>query len=51
VSSKNHENRPHLFPKEVDQTSRATTVTTQDEQAKEHNQKQDNVGNYREDEV
>jgi hypothetical protein len=45
------EDRPHLFPKKVDQASRATTVTTQDEQAKEHDKKQDNVRKYHEDET
>ena len=45
------ENRPHLFPEEVGQTNRATTSTTQDEQAKKHDQKQDDVGNYRRDEI
>ena len=38
-----------LFPKAAGQTKRATIVATQNEQANEHDQKQDQVGNYRRD--
>jgi hypothetical protein len=40
---------PHLFPEDARQTKRATIVVTQNEQANEHDQKQDQVGNYRRD--
>ena len=38
---------PHLFPDEAGQTKRNTVATAHDEQTGEHDQKQDNVGNYR----
>ena len=40
---------PHLFPEDAGQTKGPTTVATQNKQANEHDQKQDQVGNYRRD--
>lgn len=40
---------PHLFVKDAGQTKRDTIVVTQNEQANEHDQKQNHIGNYRRD--
>ena len=37
---------PHLCPEEAGQTKRRAVATTDDEQTGEHEQKQDNIGNY-----
>ena len=39
---------PHLFPEDAGQTKCTTTATTQDKQAGEYDQKQSQVGKYRE---
>jgi hypothetical protein len=39
---------PHLFPEDAGQTICTTTTTTQDKQAGEYDQKQGQVGKYRE---
>ena len=41
---------PYLFPEEAGQTKRSTIATVHDEQTGEHEQQQDHVGNYCEDE-
>jgi hypothetical protein len=41
---------PHLLPDEAGQTKRNTVAITHDEQTGKHDQKQDHVGSYCEDE-
>ena len=41
--------RPDLFPEDAGQAESAAIVATQNEQANEHNQKQDQVGKHRRD--
>jgi hypothetical protein len=53
INQKTHGQREstHLFPEEVGQTNFATTRTAQTKQAKQHDEKQYNVGNWYDDEV
>jgi hypothetical protein len=42
---------PHLFPEKVGKTNPVITMTAQDNQANEHDYKQDQVGKDRDDET